>query len=365
MEQKGVLSIGAIIVAGLVVACGGNDKPTSPASPTSSVAADANAAADGSTLKVNPPALVSPVGGARLTTAQVTLTFGAATGKYVQGGSYTYRVQLLNAGSALLEEKTGTALSYTMATKFDPDTLYRWRVRAELQGRIGPWSATETFKSMEKPAGYIRGNEIYDTLDDGKTVGSIAGPATFIPGVGLRLDSNNSWIEYTLPQTLTAGEFSLLVTNLNSDGDEGTKSKVIAMKEDGADITTNEYRFTLEKRGNGTVAWRMIVGNDDQIETVGNGGVPPTRQTLMFHEDTTYFFKVTWGGALNIQIRQNGIDGSLFYQMGDSYHGIYQPTPHKIYVGCSYSPRSGPQSVAGMIARQVWVSPNPRPSWAK
>ena len=63
--------------------------------------------------------------------------------------------------------------------------------------------------------GYIRGNEIYDPLIDGKTVGTINGPAHFIPGVGLRLDDPGSYVEYQLPDQLTGGEYSALVSNLS------------------------------------------------------------------------------------------------------------------------------------------------------
>jgi hypothetical protein len=365
MQKKGLLWVAPIALLALVAACGGNDKrPASPTTPSpSSAMAGSSAAADTVTLKVNAPALVSPVGGARLTTSQVTLTFQAATAKYVTGESFIYRVQLMNAGSTVIEEKVGAATSYTMSTQFDSDTLYRWRVRAEQQGQAGPWSTTETFKSMEKPAGYIRGNELYDPLDDGKTVGALVGNVTLIPGKGAQINDSSSWIEYTLPQTLTGGEYSALISNLSSDGPE-VKTKVMAMKEGDSDITENEYRFTIEKRGNGVVAWRVIVGNDDQIDTVGG---PPNgeRKQLAFHESLEYFFKATWGGSFNLEIWEGGLNGSEIYSFGKTYDGVYQPTPHKVMAGCSYSPRSGPQSVAGMIIRQIWVSPNPRPSWAK
>jgi hypothetical protein len=363
MQKKVLFCLALIALLALVAACGGNDKqPVSPSASTS--VAGGNAASDTVTLKANAPALVSPVGGVRLTTQQVTLTFQTATAKYVTGQTFTYRVQLLSASSVVLEEKTGAATSYAMSTQFEQDTLYRWRVRAELQGQTGPWSAAETFKSMLKPTSYIRGGEIYDALDDGTTVGTIIGDVTLIKGKGAQLNNSSSWIQYTIP-TLTAGEYSALVSNLSSDGDEGVKTKVISMQEGNDDITTNEYRFTIEKRGSGTVAWRVIVGNDDQIETTGSNGVPPTRLTLAFHESLEYFFKATWGGAFHLQIKEGGLDGREIYSMGDSYHGLYQPSPHVVMIGCSYSPRSGPQSVPGMIIRQVWVSASPRPSWAK
>jgi hypothetical protein len=330
--------------------------PTNPSAST--LASGAGAAADGVTLKVNAPALSSPVGGTRLTEAQVTLTFQPATAKYVTGEAFTYRVQLLDAASALLEEKTGGATSYKMASQFNPDTLYRWRVRAETQGMAGPWSTTETFRSMLKPSGYIKGTEIYDPLDDGKTVGTVIGPATWLPGQGIRLDSSTSWIVYTLPQPLVAGEISALMTNLDTSGGE-VKYKVLAMGEGDSDMTTNDRRFTIEKRSNGVVAWRIIT-SDDQVDTVGaeRVGVP-------FHENLWYYWKATWGGAFNLEIREGGISGGIVYNFGKGYSGVYDPNPHNVYIGCPYSPRSGPQTSPGMVVRQVWVSSSPRPGWAQ
>lgn len=359
MQRKVYLWIPVVALVALAAACGGDQKPASPTTPSTSTAASSTGATgDSVALKVNAPALTSPVGGARLTEAQVTLTFQAATAKYVTGETFTYRVQLMDAASTLLEEKTGTATSYKMATQFNPDTLYRWKVRAESQGMSGPWSTTETFRSMLKPSGYIKGTEIYDPLDDGKTVGTVIGPVTWLPGQGVRLDSNNSWIVYTLSQPLTSGEMSALMTNLDTSGGE-VKNKVLAMGEGDADMTTNDWRFTIEKRSNGVVAWRIIT-SDDQVDTVG-----AERVQLPFHENLVYFWKATWGGAFNLTIQEGGINGSTIYNFGKGYSGVYDPSPHNVYIGCPYSPRSGPQTNPGMVVRQFWVSSNPRPSWAQ
>ena len=358
MQRKVFVWIPLVVFAAFIAACGGDQKPASPTTPSVPAAGVSGATGDGVALKVNAPALASPVGGVRLTEAQVTLTFQAATAKYVSGEAFLYRVQLLDSASTVLEEKTGDATSYRMATQFNPDTLYRWRVRPEQQGMAGPWSATETFRSMEKPSGYIRGTEIYDPLDDGKTVGTPIGPVTFIQGQGARLESNQSWIKYTLPQPLTSGEFSVLISNLDTSGGE-VKNKVFAMGEGEDDMTTNDRRFTVEKRSNGVVAWRIITSTDQQ-DTVG-----AERVALPFHENLWYFWKANWGGSFNLTIKENGINGSTIYNFGKGVGGVYDPVPHNVYIGCPYSPRSGPQTSAGMIVRQVWVSGNPRPGWAQ
>jgi hypothetical protein len=368
MQMKGLLWMAPVALVALAVACGGNDKqPVSPTSSSVSAAASgAGAAADGVTLKVNAPALTSPIGGARLTDAQATLTFQAATGKYVSGETFTYRVQLLSAASTVLEEKTGTALTYKMQTAFDTDTTYKWRVRAELQSAVGPWSTTETFKSMLKPSGYIRGNEIYDPLDNGKTVGTIVGPYTWIPGVGLRLDAEESYVEYALPTTLREGEYSVLVSGLAVvSSNEDPKLRVITMREGGSSINDNIYRMSADKRGNGAIAYRFITGDASTGAYIESGA--SERIPYPFHENLTYFYKATWrGGIFGLTVVEGGVAGNTIYDISKAYHGIYQPSPHMVYLGSPYAAgdRGDPSTLDGMVIRQVWVSPNPRPSWA-
>ena len=85
----------------------------------------------------------------------------------------------------------------------------------------------------------------------GRRSAARVGPISFVPGVGVRLESFASYVKYHLQQTLTGGEFSILVTNLDYNT-EGDKTKIMAMIEGDADqsVTTNDRRFTLEKRGN-------------------------------------------------------------------------------------------------------------------
>ena len=159
-------------------------------------------------------------------------------------------------------------MSYTPTNcTLEFDQPYTWRVRAVQNAARGPWSASSTFRA---PAGgFIRGNEVYDPLTNGKTVGEIVGPVTFIPGVGVRLETYGSYIRYRLPETLVQGEFSLIITNVATNT-EGGKTKVFAMSEGLSDIVTNDCRMTVEKRGDpeGIVAWRFI-SHEDQIDTEG------------------------------------------------------------------------------------------------
>jgi hypothetical protein len=52
------------------------------------------------------------------------------------------------------------------------------------------------------------------------------------------------------------------------EGSPGDKSKIMSMQEGTSDITTNDYRFTVEKRGSsyfmpGAVTFRVIVGGGE------------------------------------------------------------------------------------------------------
>jgi hypothetical protein len=72
---------------------------------------------------------------------------------------------------------------------------------------------------------------------------------------------NPSWQSSTqLPQRPARGEFSVLATGLNSDS-AGDSTKLFSMQQGSADMTTNPYRATIEKRDHGTVTFRFIAGD--------------------------------------------------------------------------------------------------------
>jgi len=197
---------------------------------------------------------------------------------------------------------------------------------------------------------------------NGKTVGSMVGPLTFIPGVGLKFESQEGYVAYQLPQTLTEGEFSLLVTGMPANT-KGTKTKLFAMGEGFADIVTNDRRMTVEKRGDpaGVVAWRFIT-HGDQVDTEG-----AERQYVDFKENLTYFFRATWrNNRFGLEIKEGGVDGPTIYDKSKGFEGrAYDPNPHVVYLGSPVG-RTGVDgaSVDRAIIRQVWVSGRPRPTFA-
>ncbi len=363
MFQKKAVYCSAAAMLVLAVAC--SDAPKSPASPSSTSPVSGEAAADGSTLKVTAPAAQSPVNGAQ--PQSLTFVAGASTAQF-PGASVpplSYQVEVKNAGGTTVCTGSGGAAGSTVTINpvctLDFDTNHTWRMRAVLGAAVGPWSAAAAFKSPI--GGYISGDEIYDPLFTGKTVGGLVGPVTFT-SEGARLESQNSHIRYQFANPLTAGEFSVMIKGAD-EGAPGDKSKVFAMQQgDDGDITTNSYRFTAELRGRqyvlpGTVSCRMITG--------GNNLLDCSRAQLNFDSSRWYFWKLTWnnGGSFTLSVQRDGPSGPVVYSFTHGMNGrLYRPTPHNLYLG-SPAGRGGPidATLPGGVYKNLWVSARPRPAF--
>ena len=359
MSKKAYLAAAVGLLA-TAVAC--SDKSPSPAAPTSAPVAadDTNAAADGSTLKVPAPVQTAPANGAALDQFETTVKVNVVTAKFVNTTQFAYRFQLLLNGQVVRDFRASSSTQWHV-TDLDVNVTYGWRARAEQGQSFGPWSATWTFKTPDVPEGYIAGGEVYDPLWTGTTVGTISGAVEFIADTGAKMVGHTSNIEYALGQTVDDGEFSMMVTNTPANT-EGGKTKVMAMREGRFDLTTNDRRFTIEKRGDppGAVAWRVITSRD-QIDTVG-----AERVIVNFLASKWYLWTARWGeGRFNLTIREDGASGRVIYNFGKSYTGAYDPNPHLAYVGAPLG-RAGANdaTIPGMIVKQVWLSQRARPDFA-
>jgi hypothetical protein len=356
----------AVCALALAMAC--SKQSSSPSSPSGARPADTNANADGSTLKASAPTPISPIDNARPEGPGVTLTVGNAGVKYGtgEGVQFGYQFEIYTASnvrvveSPLLPSGIGTT-SYSVSAPLDGGQPYSWQARVFYDGQPGPWSERESFIAPQND-GYIRGNELYDPLINGKTVGTTHGPVTFLAGVGIRLETQLSYVSYQLGSTLHEGEFSILVTDMPTNTDGG-KTKLFAMAQGYDDIVTNDRRMTVEKRGDpaGVVAWRFIT-HGDQIDTEG-----AEREKVEFNPSLSYFFQTTWrNNFFRLEIREGGVGGRTIYNKGKHFTGrAYDPDPHVIYLGAPVG-RSGPEgaSVDHVTIRQVWVSGRERPAFA-
>jgi len=128
---------------------------TAPSGVTGSSTA-ATSAADGSTLKVTAPALVSPVDGVRAEDRRPTLIWVNSTGKYGSIG-VAYDLELSTPTEVVYSRTVGESPdigAHLVDLELQYDTVYSWRVRAHLGGppdTFGPWTSWATFLSPSRP----------------------------------------------------------------------------------------------------------------------------------------------------------------------------------------------------------------------
>ncbi len=380
MQKKWFL-LGLAAVAAFTIACGDNSKP--PASPTTAASSDtAAAAADGSTLKISAPTLSAPAEGSTADSLTPNLVIQNATSKFVPATVPTYQFQVVDSANATIYD-SGTAVGAgatltghrVPAEKLKAEQTYRWRARGTNGSAVGPWSSYFSFKTPKglSDQGYQTATTLWDPLTNGKSMGVATGME--FSASGARTIGNESNIRYDLLQTISAGEYSFYVYNLNplSTGD---KTKLMSMQEGTADITTNDYRFTVEKRGAsytvpGQVRIRIIAGDSDEHAGRIFDSAP---QVPPLVKNVWYFVRLTWGASrARLQIfNANGTTGALGSSVLDVDMGYgsytYKPVPHTAWVGAPVG-RAGPSdaSVSNMTVKGVWISAagTPRPGFAQ
>ena len=360
---------GLAAVMAVAVACGGDTK--TPVSPSATTDLGADAAADGSTLKISAPTLSTPANASTTDSTTPNLVLQNASSKYVPQTIPSYRFVVVDAANTTVHDSgvVGAGASLTghrvPADKLKQDTAYKWRARGENGSTVGPWSSYFSFttaKALSLTEGFQTATTLWDPLSNGKTVGNATG-MEFTKDVGARTIGNDSNIRYDLLQTISAGEYSFYVYNLNPLS-AGDKTKLMSMSEGLGDITTNDYRFTVEKRGvaytvPGQVRIRVIAGDSDEaLGRIFDSApiVPPLVKGVW------YFVRLTWG-ASRVQwlvYNADGTTGAIGSKVAEVNMGYgtytYKPVPHTAWVGAPVG-RGGSQdaSVANMTVKWLWI----------
>jgi hypothetical protein len=166
-----VAGLAAVTFAG---ACA--QTPGSPMSP-SAIESEMSANPDGSTLKVSAPVLVSPEDGARVETRRPAVVFNNSAGRFT-GVTLNYQLQVFDAAGAVVGEfvvpqGAGGQSTFEATAELAFDTEFRWRVRAALDGQVGPWSPLWSFKTPQRvligdgtgPVGQSRDIGINEAVD--------------------------------------------------------------------------------------------------------------------------------------------------------------------------------------------------------
>jgi len=350
MPLQQILALSLVVVAFSAMGCGSKSNPVTPPPPAPGPV--------GVTLTAS--AHFAPADDAQLTTLQPELTVLNATSSPAGAKTYEFEVSSTADFTAIavsadnVAEGASGRTAWTVSRPLQATTRFWWRARAKQGSSIGPWSAPTRFRSRIE--GYNRAGELFDPLTNGATVGTLIGGATLLQGQGVRLNSLESRVTYTLPQHISEGEFSLLATGLNSDS-AGDSTKLFSMQQGSSDMTTNPYRATIEKRDKGTVTFRFIAGDV-------NARADSLRQDVQFNPSLTYFWKFTWGNGVGLLlVLEGGENGRVVYNQAGTYSGTYRPNPHIAHLGAPPG-RAGidTASVPGAVIWNVWLSSKPRPS---
>jgi hypothetical protein len=358
----------AAALATTLIACGDDPAPTTPTPPVVTPPVVPPAAP-----VLTAPKADGPAENEQLQTLRPTVRILNATAD--QSGTRTYEFQIsddpdfqpatasdlarpfkLVSAQAGVSEGGDGKTTFTVAADLQPTTRFYWRARARQGTTDGPWSERATFRTLIR--GYNVPGELYDPLTNGQTIGAPVNNVTFTPGRGVTINANDAHVRYNLPQTITSGQFSLEADGIQNNS-PGDKTKMLSMYDGNGDITTSDWRVTVEKRDGGIIAWRYIAGEveDEQIDTIGGERVP-----VNFNPGQTYFWKASWGGGFTVEIREGGETGNRLYEFGKGLAATYRPSPHVAYLGSPIG-RGGPNdaSVVGVTFRNVFIGNGTRP----
>jgi hypothetical protein len=149
-----MLSAMSVAAALTCAAACANDKAT-PLSPETVAATETGAAADGSTLKVTAPGPVSPVSGAEVNDSSPPFTVTNSQARFGPTPPLVYRFEVQKENGEPVQ--SGLNAAGDGRTSWEPPRAleqgtFRWRTRAEMEGRHGPWSEFVTFKMVAPPS---------------------------------------------------------------------------------------------------------------------------------------------------------------------------------------------------------------------
>ncbi len=150
IKQLSVVAIAAIVALG--VSCSGS--PMSPTSPSAAAGGSLAANADGSTLKVTAPGIVSPFDSERIDSRRPIMVWINAAGENGSVG-LEHEIEIHDESGKLVYNAiaggTPDSGSHTLPFDLTYDTPYGWRIRAAIVNDRGPWSVWGNFRTATAP----------------------------------------------------------------------------------------------------------------------------------------------------------------------------------------------------------------------
>ena len=131
------------------IACSGGT-PVAPGSATSTAAGSTDAGPNNETLKATPPTLVSPINDAELATVRPSLQIGGSAARFASQ-DFDYEFEIQTSGGATVHKQIEGGMSSSPGGDLQTQSSYRWRARAVLGDKVGPWSNFATFRTIAIP----------------------------------------------------------------------------------------------------------------------------------------------------------------------------------------------------------------------
>ena len=143
------------VAAALALAAACSNESPAPLTPSSAELGEADAAPDGSTLKVTAPTPMSPAAGAEIDDDPV-FQVGNSRGRFAAVAGLEYRFEVQTDGGQFIVNSPKVApgdssTSWKITTFLDEGT-FRYRARAERGTNYGPWSDWVSFKMTAPPS---------------------------------------------------------------------------------------------------------------------------------------------------------------------------------------------------------------------
>ena len=363
-----------LLISIFAIACGSGSSPTRqvPVGPT----APSPTPSGSGSVTLTAPVPVAPVNGDQLATLRPTLTVQNGTSSS-QSGTRTYEFQVSDRTDFSLGASLATSFlvavnqtgvpegdgrtSFTVPSDLQPTTRMYWLARVVQGTTNSDWTSPAMFRT--KLVGYNRPNELYDPLVHSETIGQIFGSVTFVSGKGAQLNTQSSYIRYQLANTLTSGEFSVLVEGLAA-GAPGSKFKIFSMQSGTGNLIDNPYMSNVQYRGaidgnpDNSISFKALYGSFADNRKFEPSSSNRIQRSL--DPSRAYFWKWTWGSEVRLLV-QDGIGGGTLYNYGVPTAGTYAPSPHYAYLGANTQGSVEEGSRPGAVIRQVWISDKPRP----
>ncbi len=149
MKYQRFLASAIAALAATALAC--SDAAAPPTSPSDSTGSFAEAAADGSKLKVTAPGPVTPVDGVEVQDETPELILDNSTATFGEGVGLSYIFEVLDLGSNLLYQSGPVAggdgrTAHEIGLALESDRSYVWRAYAVHHGERGPVSRSSQFR---------------------------------------------------------------------------------------------------------------------------------------------------------------------------------------------------------------------------